>query len=99
MRRAIRTVARVVVLATVCLLLIQGARAWGSAADRDRRAHEIAAREIDLYRQIAERDAILDSQRRLYMERIRGLEAQLRDREQDVADLRARLGVAMSVGP
>lgn len=98
MRRAIGTVALVIVVTTVCVLLIQGARAWGSAADRDRRALEIAARETDLYRQSAELDAILDSQRRTYMERFRALEAQLRDREQDVVNLRERLG-AMGVGP
>ena len=99
MTRAIVTVGRIVVVATVCVLLIQGARAWGAAADRNRRAYEIAAREPDLYRQLADRDAILESQRRIYMERIRKLEAQIRDREQDVADLRARLSIATGVGP
>jgi hypothetical protein len=99
MTRAIVTVGRVVVVATVCMLLIQGARAWGSAADRNRRAHEIAAREPDLYRQLADRDAILESQRRIYMERFRRLEALVRDREQDIAALRARLGVAIGVDP
>jgi hypothetical protein len=97
MTRAIVTLGRVVIVATVCVLLIQGARAWGSAADRNRRAHEIAAREPDLYRQLADRDAVLESQRRIYMERLRKLEAQVRDREQDVLALRARLGAL--VGP
>jgi hypothetical protein len=99
MTRAVVTVVRVVVVASVCILLIQGARAWGSANDRNRRAHEIAAREPDLYRQLAARDAILESQRRVYMERFRKLEALVRDREQDVAVLRARLGVAIGVSP
>ena len=92
MTRAIMMLGRVVIMATVCVLLIQGARAWGSAADRNRRAHEIAAREPDLYRQLADRAAVLDSQRRIYMERLRKLEAQVRDREQDILALRARLG-------
>jgi hypothetical protein len=92
MTRAIMMLGRVVIMATVCVLLIQGARAWGSAADRNRHAHEIAAREPDLYRQLADRDAVLDSQRRIYMERLRKLEAQVRDREQDILTLRARLG-------
>ena len=70
MTRAVVTVVRVVVVATVCILLIQGARAWGSANDRNRRAHEI-----------------------------RKLEALVRDREQDVALLRARLGGAVGVSP
>ena len=98
MTRAIVTLGRVIVVATVCVMLIQGARAWGSAADRNRRADEIAARESGLYRQLADRDAILESQRRIYMERLRKLEAQVRDREKDVAVLRARLG-GVTVGP
>lgn len=99
MTRVMVTAGRVVVVATVCVLLIQGARAWGSATDRNRRAHEIAAREPDLYRRLADRDAMLESQRRIYMERFRKLEAQIRDREQDVAFLRERLSVALGVGP
>jgi len=91
MTRANMTVGRVLIVATICVLLIQGARAWGSAADRNRRAHEIAAREPDLYRQLADKDGVLESQRRMYMERVRKLEAQVRDREQDLLALRARL--------
>ena len=90
-RRAVVTVAVVVVLATVGVLFVQGARAWGFAADRQRRAQEIVARESYLYRELANRDAVLESQRRIYMERFRSLEAQLRQREQDVAVLRERL--------
>ena len=78
-------------LATVCVLFIQGARAWGFAADRHRRVQETAARESYLYQQLASRDAVFESQRRIYMERFRRLEGQLREREQDVAVLRARL--------
>ena len=99
MTRAIVTAGRVVVVVTVFMLLIQGARAWGSAADRNRRAHEIAAREPSLYRQLADRDAILESQRRIYMERFRKLEALVREREQDVAALRARLSTAFELRP
>ncbi len=90
-RRAVVTLAVVVVLATVGVLFVQGARAWGFAADRQRRAQEIVARESYLYRELANRDAVLESQRRIYMERFRRLEAQLRQREQDVAVLRERL--------
>jgi uncharacterized protein YceH (UPF0502 family) len=91
MTRANMTVGRALIVAIICVLLIQGARAWGSAADRNRRAHEIAAREPDLYRQLADKDGVLESQRRMYMERVRKLEAQVRDREQDLLALRARL--------
>jgi hypothetical protein len=89
-RRAVVTLAVVVMVATVGVLFVQGARAWGSA-DRHRRAQEIAAREPYLYRQLADRDAVFESQRRIYTERFRRLEEQLRQREQDVAVLRERL--------
>ena len=86
-RRAVVTLAVVVMVATVGVLLVQGAR----AADGQRRAQESVARESYLYQQLANRDAVLESQRRIYMERFRGLEAQLRGREQDVAVLSERL--------
>ena len=88
-RRAVVTLVLVVMVATLGVLFVQGARAaWGFAADRHRRAQESVARESHLYQQLANRDAVLESQRRVYMERFRGLEAQLRQREQDVAVLR-----------
>jgi uncharacterized protein YceH (UPF0502 family) len=73
------------------LTLLGGARAVGVAADGHRRAQESEVRQSHLYRQLADRDAVLESQRRIYMERFRRLEAQVREREQDVAALRARL--------
>jgi uncharacterized protein HemX len=90
-RRAVVTLAVVVMVATVGVLFVQGARAWGSATDRHRWAQESVTRESYLYRQLANRDAVLESQRRIYMERFRRLEAQLRQREEDVAVLRERL--------
>jgi tRNA C32,U32 (ribose-2'-O)-methylase TrmJ len=77
------------VLAT--LGLVSGARAWSVAADSHRRSEEHHAYQSYLNRQLAHRDAVLESQRRIYMERFRRLEAQVRQREQDVAALRARL--------
>jgi biopolymer transport protein ExbB/TolQ len=90
-RRAVVTLALVVMVASVALLFVQGARAWGFTADRLRRAEEIMARESSLYRQLANQDEILESQRRIYMERFRRLEAQLQQRDEDVAVLRERL--------
>ncbi len=75
----------------VTLTLAGGARAWNVAADGHRQAHESEARQAYLHRQLANKDAILESQRRIYMERFRRLEAQVREREQDIAVLRARL--------
>jgi hypothetical protein len=75
----------------VTLTLAGGARAWSVAAHDHRLARESAVRQSYLYRQLADRDAVFESQRRIYMERFRRLEAQIREREQDVAVLRARL--------
>jgi len=75
----------------VALTLAGGARAWSVAADGHRRAHESEARQAHLHRQLANKDAILESQRRMYMARFRRLEVQVREREQDIAVLWARL--------
>jgi hypothetical protein len=83
-----------VVLALGCmatLALVSGARALSVSADGHRRANEDAAHQSYLYHQLADRDAVLESQRRIYVERVRRLEAQVRDREQDIGLLRARL--------
>jgi hypothetical protein len=80
----------------VALTLLGGARACSVAADGHRRAQESGAYQSNLYQQLADKDAVLESQRRIYMERFRRLEAQVREREQDVAILRARL---MDRGP
>lgn len=75
----------------VTLILLGGARAWSVAAEGHRRIQKSEAHQSYLYRQLADKDAVLESQRRIYMERFRRLEAQVREREQDVAVLRARL--------
>jgi septal ring factor EnvC (AmiA/AmiB activator) len=87
-------VRRGAVIALVCmatLALAGGARALSVGADGHRRAQEDAAHQSYLYRQLADREAVLESQRRTYVERIRRLESQIREREQDIAVLRARL--------
>jgi len=76
---------------TVTLIFLGAARAWSVAAEGHRRVQESEAHRSYLYRQLADKDAVLESQRRIYMERFRRLEAQVREREQDVAVLRARL--------
>jgi uncharacterized protein HemX len=90
-RRAVVTLAVVVMVAGVALLFVQGARAWGFTVDRLRRAEEIMARESSLYRQLANQDGVIESQRRIYIERFRKLEAQLQQRDEHVAVLRERL--------
>jgi hypothetical protein len=82
----------------VCLLVLflEGMRARGSASDGHRRAQEIEVREVDLYRQLRDKAAVLESQRKIYMERFRRLEAQIREKEQDIFILRARLMMTSS---
>ena len=94
-RRALVTVALVVMVASVGVLLVESAR--GFTTDRHRRAQEMVARESYLYGQLANQDAVLESQRRIYMERFRRLEAQLQQRDDDVAVLRERLGTMQSL--
>ena len=95
-RRAVVILAAVFILASVGALFTQVAWAWGLAADRHRRARESVARESYLYQQLSNRDGVLESQRRIYTERLRRLETQLRERERDLAALRERLVRAQS---
>jgi hypothetical protein len=75
----------------VTLTLLGGARACGVAADGHRRAQESEVHQSNLYQQLADKEAVLESQRRIYVERVRRLEAQVRRAERDIAALRARL--------
>ncbi len=76
------------VAAVGLVLLMWGiGRSW--ATNRVHRA-EVEAREVHLYQQLSNRDGVLESQRRLYIERIRKLEAQIRQQNQDLAALRMR---------
>ena len=73
-----------------CLLLVlRRVSVERSVADRVRRA-EVEAREGHLYRLLSNRDAILDPQRRIYLERIRRLEAQLWGKDQEISALRTK---------
>jgi hypothetical protein len=76
------------VAAVVLVLLIWGiGRSW--ATNSVHRA-EVEAREVHLYQQLSNRDGVLESQRRIYIERIRKLEAQIRQKEQEISALRTR---------
>ncbi len=78
-------------VASLPVLFIGGAGRPGFAADRLGRAQEIETRQAHLYRQLVESDAVLESQRQIYVERFRRLEAQIRRSDQEIAALRARL--------
>jgi hypothetical protein len=80
----------------VTLTLAGGARAWTVAAQNHRRFQEGEIRQSQLYQQLANREAVLESQRRRYIEQVRRLEAEVRGREQDIAVLRTRLATPMT---
>ncbi len=90
-RRTLVALGVALMVASLLVLFIEGARARSFAADRHRRAQEIEARELDLYRQLKNSDAVLESQRRIYIERFRKLEAQIQQKDQQIFALRARL--------
>jgi hypothetical protein len=75
--------------ASLLILLAWGAVGGSFAADRVRRA-EIEAREGHLYQRLANGEAILESQRKIYMERFRRLEARIRQKEEEINVLRIR---------
>ena len=91
-----RAVVTFILLASLGIIFVQGAWAW--TTDRWR-TQATAARESSLYAQLANRDGVLESQRRIYMERFRRLEEQLRERDQDVAVLRSRLRPITDLDP
>ena len=78
------------------MFFVGGAGGRGFAVDHLRQAQQIEAREGHLYRQLAERDTLLETQRRMYMERFRSLEAQIQQKDQEIAALRARLATITS---
>jgi hypothetical protein len=67
------------------------------AADRVRWA-EIETREAHLYRRVANAEAILESQRRIYMERFQRLEARIRQKDEEIDALRTG-AVRVEPGP
>jgi hypothetical protein len=87
----------VVAVAGLLVFLVAATVQRSVAADRVRRA-EVEAREGHLYRQLSNRDAILESQRRIYLERIRRLEAELRGKDQAMSVSRPRAAQPMQ-GP
>lgn len=64
-----------------------------SAFPRDsvKRIHELQAGQRALYAQLAHKDALLESQRRIYVERLRRIERFLLAKEQELVRLQTRL--------
>jgi hypothetical protein len=90
------TLVLAIVVAPPLILFGSGAGRPGFAVDHHRRAREIEAREGPLYRQLAERDAVFETQRRIYVKRLQSLEAQIHQKDQEIVALRARLATISS---
>lgn len=73
--------------ASLLIVSVWGAVGRSFAADRFRRA-EIETREAHLYRRVANAEAVLESQRRIYLERFQRLEAQIREKDEEIDALR-----------
>jgi type II secretory pathway component PulM len=97
-RRALAAWGLALMTASLLFLFVEVMRARSFASQRHRRAQEIEARELELYRRLADGAAVLESQRRIYMERFRKLEARIQQNDEDITALRARLATA-GVGP
>jgi hypothetical protein len=81
--------------ASLLILLAWGAVGRSFADDRVRRA-ETEAREVHLYQRLANGEAVLESQRQIYMERFRRLEARIRQKDDEINALRTRTLTSVS---
>ena len=88
-----RTIIVAFIAAALVIIFVHDLRGAGFATDRLKRIHELEAREAGLYEQLAQKDAQRESQRSIYVERIRRAEAQLRDHALEILALRERRGV------
>jgi hypothetical protein len=78
------------IAAGLLIILLHDVRGAGFATDRLKRIHELEAREAQLYEQLAQKDAQRESQRSMYIDRIRRGETQLREHAQEIMALRGR---------
>jgi hypothetical protein len=75
--------------AGLLILFVWAAVGRSFAADRVRRA-EIETREVHLRQRIANGEAVLESQRLIYLERFRRLEVRIRQKDEEIDALRTR---------
>ena len=85
-------IAALVVLVTVIvsITVVMMAGRGGLAGERLKRIHELEAREAQLTEQLAQKDSQRESQRAVYLERIRKGEAQVREHAYELRMLRAQ---------
>ena len=85
------------VAATLLIVLVHDVRRANFAADRLMRIHELETREASLFALLAQKDAQRESQRQVYVGRIRSVEAQLRDQAIEITALRAKSSVGSTI--
>jgi len=85
-----RTIVVTVVAASLLIILLHDLRDAGFAADRLKRIQELEAREIHLYERLAQKDALREAQRQIYIDRIRKGEAQRREQAPEMVTLRGQ---------
>lgn len=87
------------IVASFLLVFLHELQGGRFAADRLKRIHELEAREAQLYEQLAQKDAQRESQRRIYIDRIRKGEAQLLEHALEIMKLRGQSAEASSTAP
>lgn len=78
--------------ASLLLIFLHELQGGRFVADRLKRIHELEAREAHLYEQLAQKDAQRESQRLIYIDRIRKGEAQVLEHTLEIMRLRGQSG-------
>ena len=86
----------ILVTASLPILFVMASGGSGLAADRLKRINELEARAAQHSEELAQKDAQRESQRAVYIERIRKGEAQVRAHLLEILALRARADVVAS---
>ena len=97
MRTRRKSIVVALLAASLVIVFVQDLRRASLATDRLKRIHELESREARFYDQLAQRDAQRESQRQIYIGRIRNFEAQLRDHEIEILALRAKFARSTNV--
>jgi hypothetical protein len=96
-----RRIVSAVIAASLLLFFVHEFRGGRFTADRLKRIHELEAREAQLYDQLAQKDAQRESQRQIYIDRIRKGEAQVLEHALEIMRLRgqAEASAMMLIAP
>lgn len=94
--RSVAWVGGLCALAIALVIAAHSATRAGFPSDDSKRIQELQTSEAHLYRQIANREAQLESQRKVYITRIRKLEDALLQKDREIARLKTRVLQATS---